>query len=339
VTKEEAMKDAQDHQAAMELNERMRAFMECRLLLTAIELDVFNAIGAGATAAEVAQRLKTHPRATEMLLNALAATELLLKTGASFENTPLTARYLTTASPDDSRLASLHLVGLWHRWSTLTDCVRQGTSVALQRGGGRDEQQTRAFIAAMHHNASAHAGPVVAQLDLTGARRVMDLGGGSGAYAIAMARQAPGLEITVFDVPTVVPLTQGYIAEAGLAGKIKTQAGDMANDELGAGYDLIWVSAICHMWGPDENLALFQRIHRALAPGGRLVVQDFILDDAKTAPRMAAVFALNMLVNTRAGSSYSRREYEQWMKAAGFKSTEYKALPGPTGLMIGTKKG
>jgi SAM-dependent methyltransferase len=324
--------------AAMdELTERMRAFMESRLLLTAIELDVFNAVGSGATAAEVAARLKTHPRATEMLLNALVATELLGKSGERFANTEATAKYLTNASPDDSRLASMHLVGLWNSWSTLTDCVREGTSVIRARGGERDAEQTRAFIAAMHKNASAHAAPLVAHLDLTGVRRVMDLGGGSGAYAIAMARKSPDLAITVFDLPTVVPLTEGYIAEAGLSGKIKTQAGDMAKDELGADYDLIWVSAICHMWGPDENLDLFRRIHRALAPGGRLIVQDFILDDAKTAPRMAAVFALNMLVNTRAGSSYSRREYEQWMKAAGFAAVEHQPLPGPTGLMIGKK--
>ncbi|MDR3747319.1 MAG: methyltransferase, partial [Acidobacteriota bacterium] len=166
----------------------------------------------------------------------------------------------------------------------------------------------------------------------------LDLGGGSGAYSIAFAKAAPELHAEVVDLADVLPLTQEHIRKAGLADRISTREGDMMTVPLENGaYDVVLLSAICHMYSPEENQQLVRRAFDALAPGGRLVVADFILEADKTAPRSGALFALNMLVGTRAGASYSEPEYASWMKAAGFSETKRVRIPGPVNLMIATK--
>ena len=170
-----------------------------------------------------------------------------------------------------------------------------------------------------------------------GIQRVLDLGGGSGAYSIAFVRANPRATAEVLDLPDVIPLTQEYIRRAGLADRVHARAGDMLRDSLGTGFDLVLVSAICHMFSPEENRSLFQRAHAALAPGGRLLVQDFILEPEKTAPRFATLFSLNMLVGTVGGASYSEQEYALWLTEAGFSEVNRVRLPGPAGLMIGRR--
>jgi cyclopropane fatty-acyl-phospholipid synthase-like methyltransferase len=122
----------------------------------------------------------------------------------------------------------------------------------------------------------------------------------------------------MLDVAAVLPIAQSHIDQARLADRITTRAGDLRVDEFGEDYDLILLSAICHMLGPDENRDLFHRCHRALAPSGRLVIRDFILEPDKTAPKMAALFAINMLVGTKSGSTYTESEYRQWLGEASF---------------------
>ena len=132
-------------------------------------------------------------------------------------------------------------------------------------------------------------------------------------------------------------LAQEYIRKAGFAERVSTRAGDMLHAPLGENYDLILISAICHMFSSEQNRELLQRAYSALAPKGQLVVQDFILEPGKTAPRAAALFSLNMLVGTQAGSSYSEPEYASWLRNAGFADVRRVRLPGPSGLMIGVR--
>ena len=141
----------------------------------------------------------------------------------------------------------------------------------------------------------------------------------------------------MFDLPNVLPIAQRHINEAGLAARIQTRAGDLRRDWFGTGFDLVLVLAICHMLGPEENQDLLRRCFEALAPQGRLVIQDFVLESDKTAPRQAALFALNMLTGTPAGSTYSVDEYTTWMRAAGFQEVRRIRLPGPSSLMVGTR--
>jgi cyclopropane fatty-acyl-phospholipid synthase-like methyltransferase len=165
---------------------------------------------------------------------------------------------------------------------------------------------------------------------------MLDVGGGSGAYSIAFASANENLQVDLLDLATVIPIAQGHIKGAGLAGRIRTRPGDLRADRFGEGYDLVFVSAICHMLGPDENKDLLQRCFAALAPRGRVVIQDFILEPDKTAPKSAALFALNMLVGTQAGSTYTEAEYATWLEEVGFQDVRHVRLPGPSGLIVGT---
>lgn len=318
------------------LLETLRGFMSSRAFLTALELDIFTAVDNGASTEQVAGKLQTDTRATEMLLNVLVALDLLSKKHGTYCNTPITARFLSGSSKDNARPGLLHNVNLWNSWSTLTECVRQGHRVAANSTGQRDDASTRTFIAAMDRNAKERAVQVVAAVG-NGVHRMLDLGGGSAAYSIAFASANPQLRVDVFDQASVIPITQEYIRRAGLDARIQTRVGDMRTSQLGQGYDLVLLSAIAHMFSPEENRELLRRIYQALEPNGRLVLQDFILEQDKTAPLFAALFSLNMLVNTEGGSSYSESEYDAWLRDAGFRESKRVRLPGPANLMIATK--
>ena len=138
-------------------------------------------------------------------------------------------------------------------------------------------------------------------------------------------------------MPRVEPIANRHIQEAGVADRVHVRAGDLRSDRLGEGYDLVFVSAICHMLDQAENLDLLRRCREALTAGGRIVIQDFILEPDKTAPRFAALFALNMLVGTPGGSAYSEPEYAAWLAEAGLRISAACACRARPGLMIGSR--
>jgi (2Fe-2S) ferredoxin/predicted O-methyltransferase YrrM len=315
-----------------ELQATISGFRESRVLLTALELDLFGAVGEGAAAPEIAARLKTDPRATEMLLDALASMAMLEKRDGRYRNAAPAARYFTSSSRDASRMAMMHQVHLWNTWSHLTESVRTGRPAPPEP---RDrEMWTEAFIAAMHKNAAGRAGQFVAAIGLQGVHRMLDVGGGSGAYSIAFAQAAPELHADVLDREQVVPIAQRHIRAAGLESRVATRVGDLRKDDFGKGYDLVLISAICHMLPPDENRDLLRRSRAALNPGGRVAIQDFVLAPDKTAPRHAALFSLNMLVGTEGGASYSSEEYAAWLRDAGFRDIRQVNLPGPASIVL-----
>ncbi len=233
-----------------DLNDRIRAFQESRAILTALELDAFTAAGEGRTAEAVAGSIGTDARATEMLLNALTAMGLLAKQDGLFRNTPVSARFFTAGSPDNARPALLHAAHLWVRWSNLTESVKAGTAVAAPDVPARGLDWTEAFIAAMHRNAGERAPLVVQAVGASGVRRMLDVGGGSGAYSIAFAQAEPGLKSEILDMADVVPIAQRHIEKAGVSGRVSLRVGDLRSGPLGENYDLVFISAICHMLGP-----------------------------------------------------------------------------------------
>ena len=328
------------------LDQMIRGYMPSRCILTALELDIFTAIGEGANAEQIGTRIHANARAAEMLLNALVALGLVTKSGGIYSNTPESARFFVQGSKDNHRDGLLHTANIWHRWSTLSDAVRRGTCVPFDhrnndpRDNARDStlEWTANFIAGMDGNAKARAPLLVQALGTAGVRRILDLGGGSGAYSIAFAKESSEVRCEILDVPEVVPLTTEYINKAGVSAQISLHSGDMLTDDLGSGYDIIMLNAICHMFSGEQNLSIFRRAQRALAPHGRLVVQDFILNPDKTGPQHAVLFSLNMLVATDAGASYNELEYIGWMKSAGFTQVSRINLPGPSSLIIGAAR-
>jgi Methylase involved in ubiquinone/menaquinone biosynthesis len=294
------------------LMQASRAFQESRVLLTALELDVFAALGEGATAAELSLKLGTDPRATEMLLNALVAVGALLKRDGVFRCTE------ESKALGPARMGLMHMVHLWDTWSTLTECVKSGKTTASRGPESFPEARTRAFIAAMHARAKENAEQTARLSGIRDAKRMLDVGGGSGAYSIAFAKSCPELNAEILDLGAVVPLAEEYIRGAGLQSRIRVRSGDMRTADFGEGFDLVLLSAVCHMWSEDENRALIKRCARALVPGGHLVIREFILEQDRTAPPFAAIFAINMLVGTEHGNSYTEGQYRTWMTDAGF---------------------
>lgn len=315
------------------MDQMIRSYWPSRCILTALELDIFTAVCEGGTAEQIAAKLKVSPRGLTMLLNALASLQLLAKRGEQYFNTPESERYFTQGSKDNHREGLLHFANIWHSWSSLTEAVRRGTRVPLDRE--EFPEWTRNFISAMQRNAKDRAPIVVKALGTKDVRRVLDLGGGSGIYSIAFAKASPEIHCDILDLPEVVPLTDEYIRKAGADKQVRAKVGDMLTTEFGTGYDLIMLNAICHSFSEQQNRELFGRIRRALSPAGRLLVQDFLLRDDKAGPQHAALFALNMLVATNAGASYSEAEYRAWMKEAGFSTVDRVNLPGPSDLMVG----
>ncbi len=319
-----------------DLMQIIQGFRSSRIILTAVELDIFSAIKDGSSVKELSAKLNLDQRGTEALLNSLAALNLLEKQDGIYRNSHMVKRYFVGGSKDDSRMSLMHTVNLWDSWSKLTDCVSNGKSTPAKRRK-RSAQNTEAFIAAMHKNANFRAPIVVKAFDLSRTKRVLDIGGGSGAYSIALARANSNIHADIFDLPEVLLLTQKYIRDSGLEDRITTRGGNMLTDDLGQGYDLALISAICHMFSPDENMRLFRKIYKAMTSGGQVVMQDFIMSSDKTSPLSGAMFAINMLVATRSGSTYSEDEYREWLLSAGFTDIRKIALPGPTALIVGKR--
>jgi 16S rRNA G1207 methylase RsmC len=189
----------------------------------------------------------------------------------------------------------------------------------------------------MDRNARLRAPLIVKALGASNVRHVLDLGGGSGAYSIALAKANPELKAEILDFPAVAPLTEDYIRNAGVETQVTVRSGDMLKEKYGTGFDLVMLNAICHMFSPAQNEELFRRAFAALAPGGRLMIQDFLLTPDKTGPQFATLFSLNMLVATEAGASYNEAEYKRWLNAAGFAVIERINLPGPSDLIVATR--
>ena len=310
-------------------------FQSSRVLLTAIELRVFSLVGAGGlTSAEVAGLAGSHPRATDRLLNALCALGLLEKRDGRFHNTLDSRRYLDDASPEYA--AGLgHTASMWHSWSGLTDAVREGRPALRASINDRGDVWLKPFIAAMHYRAAQQAPVMAALLELDGVGRVLDVGGGSGAFSIAFANTAPGLRSVVFDLPNVLPLTRDYIDAAGLSGRVTTAVGDYLVDPLPSGFDLVLLSAVVHSNSPEQNAALIRSCAAALNPGGRVAVADWVMDNDRVTPPGGAFFALNMLVATDFGDTFTEGEIRGWMADAGLAPGRRIDTAAGTSIIIG----
>ncbi len=315
------------------------SFEHCRTLLAGVEMGFFTAVErTGGGLASLAAALAADERAVDRLGNALTVLGLMEKTADGFANTELAQRYLVTDSPE--YMASLeHQAGQFKRWAALDMAVRQGTRPGDETRTMKDwtTERFERFIGAMHYRASRTADDLAARFDLSGVKRLLDVGGGSGVYAMAMSRANPGLQADVFELPQVVPLVERYTAAAGMQDRVRGVAGDFLNDPLGEGYDFVFVSAIVHMLSPAQNAELLGRVWEALRPGGRTAVQDFIMNPDRTSPARGAFFALNMLVSTQAGDVYTEDEVRGWLEQCGFQALQRVDTGPATASIVGQK--
>jgi len=295
-------------------------FQKSRILLSSFELDIFTNIDeAGTTSLEIATRLNLDKHACERLLNALVSLGFLIKGKQLFFNTPDSTIFLSKKSPD--YLGGLmHSNHLWNTWSNLTQVVKTGVSANPSEINVRGEEWLFSFISAMHDRAKKQAPQQLASLDLTGIQSVLDIGGGSGAYSMELVNKKPDIQTAVFDLPNVVPITRRFIDQEGFSGKIKTYTGDYTIDELPAGFDLMFLSAIIHSNSLEVNQGLLTKCFNSLNHGGRIVIQDWIMNNDRTQPTAGAIFAINMLVGTEAGDCFTEQEVTELLQVAGFKN-------------------
>ncbi|MCJ7809749.1 MAG: methyltransferase domain-containing protein, partial [Desulfobulbaceae bacterium] len=176
----------------------------------------------------------------------------------------------------------------------------------------------KAFIGAMHVAATGLSEKIADAYDVSRFKRLLDVGGGSGAYTISFLKKYPHLRAVIFDLEGVILIAEEKIREQGLADRVNIVAGNFYKDQLPGGCDLALLSAIIHQNSPEQNVALFRKIHRVLNPGGVLLIRDHIMDAARTDPPAGALFALNMLVNTSAGDTYTFSEVKENLETAGF---------------------
>ncbi|MGD8352851.1 MAG: methyltransferase [Pseudomonadota bacterium] len=294
-----------------------RAFSRSRVLLTAAELDVFNLLALEPlTADQVVSRLGSDLRATTILLDALAAMELLVKEDNRYRTAASLVPMLTSGSEESILPGLMHSAYLWRTWSQLTDVVMEGGPADRPAAGGDD--RTKAFIGAMHVRALRDARDLVKAVEPGAARNFLDVGGASGSYTIGFLKAVPMMRATLFDLPEVIPMARERINGEGLTERVALVAGDYNRDALPGGHDLALLSAVIHQNSREQNAALYKNVYNALAPGGRIIVRDYAMSSDRTRPASGALFAVNMLVNTRGGNSYTLEEITAGLGEAGF---------------------
>lgn len=319
------------------LTDMARGYRAAQILFTCVELGVFEALACDTQTADgVAATLKADPRGVALLLNAAVACGLLEKHDGRFRNAPLAAACLAPGG-EDYIADSLRLESAFYRrWGHLTAAVKTGQRPEENVRDEHPDDWVRRFEYALYAMARPVAPVIAAALDLPAETplRVLDVGGGHGAYGIALARRYPRLTATVFELPRVVPVAQEIIAQAGMAQRVTVQAGDFQRDDLGRDYDVALVFGVLNGEPPEGRPALIRKVFTALKPGGRVVLRDFVLDADRAGPPEAAVFALQMLLATEAGGLDTREDWARWLAAAGFAPPRTIALPAEIGSAL-----
>ncbi|MDF1527418.1 MAG: methyltransferase [bacterium] len=302
--------------SAESIQHMAQGFSRSRVLLTGVELDIFTLLKEHfLSAAEIVDRLNSDLRATTILLDALVAMELLAKERNRYRTNPEVALLLTADSEESILPGFMHTAHLWKTWSQLTEVVQDGGPAPRPEEAG---DRTKAFIGAMHVRALRDTPELVRAINPGTARNLIDVGGGSGSYTIGFLEAVPGMKATIFDLPDVIPMARERLADKGLSDRVDLVPGDYNTDELPPGHDLAFLSAIIHQNSHDQNVALYKKILHALDPGGRIIVRDCAMNTDRTRPTSGALFAINMLVNTSGGNSYTFDEIKGGLEEAGF---------------------
>jgi ubiquinone/menaquinone biosynthesis C-methylase UbiE len=312
------------------------SFAAARILSTAVQLGLFSKIAAGAhTAAAIAQAAGASERGTRMVLDALVGFQLLTKRNGEYGLGPLAAQFLVRESPDYMG-AWMETDTMWEAWTKLPEAVRTGKPVDSPTDQGDAEEFFRALVRTLHIQNRLPAQRLMKALGIGESHRgvrVLDVGCGSGVWGIAAAEADPGARVTAQDLSGVLEQTKEYVEKHGLTDRYNFLQGDLHTVEFSSNtYDLAILGHIIHMVSEASARAIFARLHAALKPGGRLAVIDMIPNDERTAPPFPLIFALNMLVHTDEGGTYTLSEYKKWLTEAGFARAEMIDISGGNGI-------
>jgi SAM-dependent methyltransferase len=301
-----------------DFRDAITAYRLPRVLIAALELNLFAGIGSGAwTMAELARDMKVSERGLAILCRNLAMAGLLKKKGETYTNSRLGATALNAQHPayrgDYLRLITSH----WADWGRLLESVKTG--LPLDHDEPEEPGYRHRFTWAMHHRTLETAPKIAAQIDLRGARTLLDLGGGPGTYAMAFLATNPTLRATVCDRPAALDVAKEIASTHKAGARLSYLPLDLLTEAIPGTYDVIWYSNVLHIYSPKDNQAVFRRSLAALNPGGRLLIQDAFLHDREgLCPEEASLFAISMLLFTERGNTYSAAETRAWLTDAGF---------------------
>ncbi len=296
--------------------------MVARILITAAELDLFTKLGVGSRTVEELSRAEGwDSRGLQILLDALAAQGLVSRSSEGTYGIPQELAGMLSSDGEHSVLPMiLHRGRMWKTWSSLTEIVRTGKNPNPMGIQSRSREEIESFIGAMHVVGKMPADRIAESLDLTGFKRLLDVGGGSGTYAMAFLNRAPHMSATVFDLPNVVEIARRRLERDGFLDRVELAAGDFRTDELPEGYDLVLLSAIIHMNSREGNRDLYGKVYQTLEPSGTILIRDYFLDESRLRPPDGAIFAVNMLTATRQGNSYTFNETREDLETVGFEN-------------------
>lgn len=327
----------------MQIMSMARGFQAAKMLMVAADLAVFDFLEEPRSAVEAASYLKAEPRAVGIFLDGLSALGLLVKGVDYYHNAQLTSRYLVRGKEEYRGAIIRHMHHTLRGWMRLEETVVLGRPPDVEPEkwvdkGEKEPEEVADFIWGMHALARDLAPQVAAKLDLKRVKRLLDLGGGPGTYAIYFAKAKPDLQATVFDLPAPVKIAQENIARHGLTARIDTLAGNFLKDDIGFGYDFIWISHILHSHDEEQCHLILNKAIRALNPGGTLAIQDFFLNDDGVSPVGAAMFSVHMLAVTPRGRSYKHPEVADWLIAADLTDIKHIETTPDASVLLARKE-
>jgi hypothetical protein len=304
------------------LMDEARDFMKSRVILTAAELDFFTRIDEKpCSASGLAHEKGLDVRATTRILDCLSVMKLLVKIDDSYRVSDKGV-FLSSHHPETVLPMVLHIAHIWKTWSGLTEIVRKGPGLQQESGLKFSDQEWKAFVGAMHVAARALSKNIAEAYDMSTYKKLLDVGGASGTYTIAFLQKNPLLKAIIFDLEEVIPMARERVSDEELSDRVEFVAGDFYEDELPTGCDLALLSAIIHQNSPEENLNLYGKVFRVLEKGGTILIRDHIMNEDRTKPPEGTLFAINMLVNTHGGDTYSFREVKDGLESAGFRDVK-----------------
>ncbi len=310
-------------------------YAESKVLLVANELGLFTAIGDGGRQADsLAAACGATREGMTLLLQALVGLGLVRAKAGRYWNSRLGATFLDGRSPTAITNLLWLLNHHWTDWTGMARAIRRG------RSGWAPVTKTaafrRRFAQAMHERSYVLAPLTLDAVRLPrGATRLLDVGGGSGAYSIALAKRHPDVQVLLID--QAVSVARRHINEAGFTDRIAVRQGNVLTAPFGRGFDLVMVSNLLHDFGEVENRRLLRRVRDALRPGGKIVIVEYFLDPAGSFPAEAAVFSLLMYAFTPTGRSYTWKEVEAWLKATGFGRFRRRSVTESIGTLEGIR--
>ena len=319
------------------------AFERTAALKAAVELELFTAIGEGAAiVGPLAKRCAASERGIRILCDFLTINGLLTKTGDRYQLTPSTAVFLVKTSQAylGGTLAFLASQDIVRNFDGLADTIRRG-SVAPAGNTVTGEEQAlwvnfaKEMVPMMMPSAMGIAD--VLQIASAGPVRVLDVAAGHGIFGIILAQRNPRAEVVAVDWEGVLAVATDNAKKMGVADRHKTRPGDAFKVEYGDGYDIALITNFLHHFDVPTNTTLLRKVAKALKPGGRAVILEFVPNPDRVSPPIPAGFSLMMLAGTPSGDAYTLAQLKAMAEDAGFKSVTSHALPTPETVVVATK--